>query len=60
MAFEYLLLEEHYKLGGLTPAAWYSTWYGVLEEHYKLGGLTPRRPFKGYVAGWKNIINNLL
>ena len=34
-------LEEHYKLGGLTPrdACFYTV--GALEEHYKLGGLTP-------------------
>ena len=34
-------LEEHYKLGGITPySAFYSAGYG-LEEHYKLGGITP-------------------
>ena len=34
-------LEEHYKLGGLTPYTCSRTTIGMLEEHYKLGGLTP-------------------
>ena len=37
-------LEEHYKLGGLTPIDMNLTAGGKLEEHYKLGGLTPK-PF---------------
>jgi hypothetical protein len=34
-------LEEHYKLGGLTPYDVLSYDQTLLEEHYKLGGLTP-------------------
>ena len=42
-------LEEHYKLGGLTPA--YSSDINLkLEEHYKLGGLTPKRVWDGMKA----------
>ncbi len=34
-------LEEHYKLGGLTPLLVPLPALAKLEEHYKLGGLTP-------------------
>ena len=34
-------LEEHNKLGGLTPSSIQSAMNFWLEEHYKLGGLTP-------------------
>ena len=34
-------LEEHYKLGGLTPFVAIHLHQCQLEEHYKLGGLTP-------------------
>ena len=34
-------LEEHYKLGSLTPLRYNSLSAVTLEEHYKLGSLTP-------------------
>ena len=36
-------LEEHYKLGGVTPFPAGTNYWKGLEEHYKLGGLTPLR-----------------
>ena len=48
-------LEEHYKLGGLTPRIRKFTNYPKLEEHYKLGGLTPKRLRTYPINSWKNI-----
>jgi len=41
-------LEEHYKLGGLTPFEDFDKIDLRLEEHYKLGGLTPQYLYRNY------------
>jgi len=48
-------LEEHNKLGGLTPSSIQSAMNFWLEEHYKLGGLTPKRLRTYPINSWKNI-----
>ena len=48
-------LEEHYKLGGLTPQMTEKRLWSLLEEHYKLGGLTPNRLTASDVESWKSI-----
>ena len=50
-------LEEHYKLGGLTPGAYLSSAWLWLEEHYKLRGLTPHNDVVKMIGSWKNITN---
>jgi hypothetical protein len=50
-------LEEHYKLGGLTPFLFHFAKQVQLEEHYKLGGLTPSINFRQVANRWKNITN---
>ena len=37
------LLEEHLKLGGITPLLYWRFGSTMLEEHLKLGGITPIR-----------------
>ena len=48
-------LEEHYKLGGLTPFVAIHLHQCQLEEHYKLGGLTPFTISNKKLYRWKNI-----
>ena len=42
-------LEQHYKLGELTPVQANAPRFLRLEQHYKLGELTPRKDFRDTV-----------
>jgi hypothetical protein len=48
-------LEEHYKLGGLTPFLFHFAKQVQLEEHYKLGGLTPWKISNTKLQSWRHI-----
>ena len=51
------LLEEHTKLGSLTPKENHGLYLITLEEHTKLGSLTPVRVKSWMVVDWKRTLN---
>lgn len=40
-AFIKVIVEEHFKLNGITPIVWGGFFRGPVEEHFKLKGVTP-------------------
>ena len=51
------MVEEHYKLGSVTPGLWLYPGLSLVEDHYKLESVTPFAEVYHKLHRWKNITN---